>query len=90
MGDLVLVHNMAIKKSLTAKCILNISDPLSSFPKQPKEELYIICELNGSVFNQLIAVFQVIPYFARKSITLPDRNDFFKSRTGRLHDMRVL
>jgi len=49
--------------------------------------VYIICELNGSVFNQLIAVFQVIPYFARKSITLPDLNDFFNIPTGRLHDM---
>ena len=37
---------------------------------------YIICELNGSVFNRPVAAFRVIPYFTRKSLTLPDLDNF--------------
>ena len=32
---------------------------------------YIICDLDGSVFDRPIAAFRVVPYFARQSITMP-------------------
>ena len=33
---------------------------------------YIICELDGTVFYRPIAAFHIIPYFAHKSIPMPD------------------
>ena len=48
---------------------------------------YIICELNGSVFNRPIAAFRVVPYFAWKSITLPDLSDYLDISANRLRDM---
>ena len=35
-----------------------------------REGAYIILELNGSVFDPLIAAFRIIPYFARTKIDL--------------------
>jgi hypothetical protein len=48
---------------------------------------YIICELNGSVFDCPIAAFQVIPYFARKSITLLDLDKFLDIPSNKLQEM---
>jgi hypothetical protein len=33
---------------------------------------YILCELDGSVLHRPITAFRVIPYFARKSLPLPE------------------
>ena len=33
---------------------------------------YIVCELNGAVYDRPIAAFCLIPYLARQSIPLPD------------------
>jgi hypothetical protein len=33
---------------------------------------YILCELDGSVLHRPIAAFRVIPYFAQKSLPLPE------------------
>jgi hypothetical protein len=33
---------------------------------------YIVCELDGLVYHRPIAAFRLIPYFARKSIPIPD------------------
>ena len=48
---------------------------------------YIICELNGSVFDRPVAAFRVVPYFARKSITLPDLSNFLDILANHLRDM---
>jgi hypothetical protein len=46
---------------------------------------YIICELDGSVLHRPVASFRVIPYFARKSLPLPD--NFIDIDTARLREM---
>ena len=51
---------------------------------------YIICELNGSVFDRPIAAFQVIPYFAQKAIVLPNLSNFLDIPLERLRDMEGL
>jgi hypothetical protein len=46
---------------------------------------YIVCELDGSVHHRPVAAFRVVPYLARKSITLPD--NFIDIDTKRLREL---
>jgi len=85
-GDLVLVRNTAIEKSLNRKMRARYLGPLVVVSRN-KGGAYIICELDGSVFDRPIAAFRVIPYFARKAITIPDLSDFLDISTERLRDM---
>ena len=74
-GDLVLVRNTAIKKSLNRKMRARYNRPLLVLLRN-KGGAYIICELNGAVFDRPIAAFRVIPYFTCKSISIPPFEDF--------------
>jgi hypothetical protein len=69
-GDLVLVCNTAIKKSLNQKMSPRYLGPLIIISRN-KGGAYIICELNRSVFDRPIAAFRVIPYFVQRSLPLP-------------------
>ena len=46
---------------------------------------YTLCELDGSVLQNPIAQFRVLPYFARKSIFLPE--GFIDIGADRLREM---
>ena len=70
-GDLVLMRNTAIEKSLNRKMRPRYLGPLVIVSRN-KGGAYIICELDGTVFDRPIAAFRIIPYHARKSIALPD------------------
>jgi hypothetical protein len=48
---------------------------------------YIICKLNRSVFDRPIAAFRVIPYFARRSLPLPNLDSFLDVPTDRIHEL---
>ena len=85
-GDLVLVCNTAIEKALNRKMQARYLGPLVVVSRN-KGGAYIICKLNGSVFDRPVAAFWVVPYFARKSITLPDLSDFLDISADRLRDM---
>jgi hypothetical protein len=74
-GDLVLVRNTAIEKSLNRKIHPWYLGPLIVISRN-KGGAYIICELNRSVFDRPIAAFRVIPYFARRSLPLPNLDSF--------------
>jgi len=85
-GDLVLVRNTAIEKSLNRKMRARYLGPLVVVSRN-RGGAYIISELNGSVFDRPVAAFRVIPYFARTKITIPDLSDFIDISTERLRDM---
>ena len=85
-GDLVLVRNTAIEKALNRKMRARYLGPLVVVSRN-RGGAYIICELNGSVFDRPVAVFRVVPYFARKAITLPDLTDYLDISTDQLRDM---
>ena len=55
-GDLVLVRNTAIEKALNRKMRARYLGPLVVVSRN-KGGAYIICELNGSVFDRPIAAF---------------------------------
>ena len=63
--------NTAIKKSLNRKMRPRYLGPLVIVSRN-KGGAYIICELDGTVFDRPIAAFRIIPYHARKLIALPD------------------
>src|SRR5258708_5851541 len=77
-GDLILVRNTAIEKALNRKMRPQYIGPLIIISHN-KGGAYIICELNGSVFDHPIAAFRIVPYFARRSLTLPNLVDMESS-----------
>jgi hypothetical protein len=85
-GDLVLVRNTAIEKSLNRKMRPRYLGPVIVISRN-KGGAYIICELNGSVFDRPVAAFRVIPYFTRKSLPLPDLDQFIDISTSRLRQL---
>lgn len=85
-GDLVLVRNTAIEKSLNRKMRPRYLGPVIVISRN-KGGAYILCELNGSVFDRPVAAFRVIPYFARKSLSLPNLDKFLDISTSRLRQM---
>jgi len=64
-GDLVLMRNMQIEKSLNRKMRPRYLGPLIVISRN-KGGAYILCELDGSVLRHMIAAFRLVLYFARK------------------------
>ena len=85
-GDMVLIHNTQVKKALNCKMRPRYLGPLIVISRN-YSSAYIICELNGSVLHRPIAAFRVIPYFAHKSIPLP--NNFIDVDAARLRQMEL-
>jgi hypothetical protein len=83
-GDLVLMRNSRIEKSLNRKMRPRYLGPLVVLSRN-FGGAYILCELDGSVLHRPIAAFRVIPYFARKAIPLP--RDFLDIDTARLRQL---
>ena len=52
-----------------------------------KGSAYIISELNGSVFDCLIATFRIIPYFARQRINMPPLDELINITSHQLREL---
>ena len=83
-GSLVLVRNTAIEKSLNRKMRARYLGPVVVVARN-KGGAYILCELDGTVFDRPVAAFRVLPYQARSTIPLPD--NFHDITIERLREM---
>ena len=85
-GDLVLVRNTAIEKSLNRKMRARYNGPYVIVTRN-KGGAYVICELDGSVLDRPMAAFRVVPYFARKEIDIP--TEALDMHLKRIDEMRA-
>ena len=86
LGDLVLIRNTTIEKSLNCKmCVRYLG--LLIVISQNKGGTYIISKLDGSVFDHPIAAFRVVPYFARQHIDIPPLNELIDTSACRLREL---
>ena len=86
LGDLVLIQNTAIKKSLNHKMRVRYLGPLIVISRN-RGGTYIVAELDGSVSDRPVAAFQVIPYFARHRLDIPPLDELIDISTRRLRKL---
>ena len=87
-GDLVLLRNTSIEKSLDKKMKPRYLGPLVVVSRN-KGGAYILAELDGTVLQSPSAAFRVIPYHARKRIELPANvHEFIDISSRTLREMR--
>jgi hypothetical protein len=83
-GDLVLVRNTAVKKSLDCKMHPRYLGPYIIISRNTGG-VYILAELDGTILKNTIGAFHVIPYHSRKSIPLPNIFDTINISSSELH-----
>jgi hypothetical protein len=71
-GDLVLVRNTTVEKSLNTKMAIRYNGPMVVV-RRTKGGSYLCCEMNGAMLQGKIAQFRVIPYLPRKSLSVTQK-----------------
>ena len=82
-GDLVLVRNSRIDKSLNRKMRPRYIGPYIVISRN-KGGAYILAELDGSVLARPIGAFRLVPYHPRRSLELPDLEHLLDITTDEL------
>ncbi|KNZ72132.1 hypothetical protein J132_04413, partial [Termitomyces sp. J132] len=70
--DLVLVKNMITESLLSAKMLLWFHGPMVVLMRT-QEGNYVVAEMDGTVWQERVAAFRVVPYCTRKRLSLPGR-----------------
>jgi apurinic endonuclease APN1 len=87
-GDLVLMRNSRYEESKSNKMWPRYLGPLIVVNK--RKYTYVLCEMNGATLNRPVADFRIIPYYARKSIKLPDNiHDFIDATPEQLKEIET-
>ena len=89
LGDLVLIWHTAIKKALNQKMRPCYQGPTIVILWN-RGSTYIIAELDGTLVDQPVATFCVIPYFACTKIPLPPLENLLDVSIDRLHELEHL
>jgi len=84
-GSLVLMRNTQIEKALNRKMRPRYLGPLIVISRN-RGGAYILCELDGSVLHRPVAAFRLVPYFARKTLSIPE--DFLDVDATRLRELQ--
>jgi hypothetical protein len=87
-GNLVLVCNMAIEKSLNRKMHLCYTGPLVVVSRN-RGGAYILCELDGTLTHAPFAAFRVLPYFTHEHIDIPDLGQHIDITVACLQEMEA-
>ena len=82
-GSLVLVRNTRFEKSLNRKMRPRYIGPMIIISRN-RGGAYILAEMNGAVLGRPIGAFRVIPYYPRRTITLPPLKDVLDISTDEL------
>ena len=86
-GDLVLVRNTAIEKSLNRKMRPRYFGLMIVISRN-RGGAYIICDLDGTLSHAPVAVFRVVPYLTRKNIEVPDLEQHINISVNRLRELK--
>jgi hypothetical protein len=79
-GDVVLMRNTGIESSLNKKMLARWNGPYIVITRKDGGA-YLVAEMDGSVLKDKIAAFRLIPYFARRQLSLPDKLDSIIDQT---------
>src|SRR6201996_1396778 len=82
-GDLILIRNTAIEKSLNRKMRARYFGPMVVVSKT-RGGASIVCKLDGTLIHSPIAAYRAVPYFARDYIEIPDLEKHIDVSVARL------
>lgn len=69
-GDLVIIRNTRIEKSLNKKGLLRYLGPMIVV-RRTRGGSYLLCEMNGAMWHGRVAAFRVLPFLQRSAIQYP-------------------